>query len=284
MVYDRKNHNYIEEKTNSTLSLLYNNVIGRFFLLLLTRRWVSNLGALYLKSPLSKRRIKKMLKKHEIDLNEYEECNYKSFNDFFMRRKKEILNNISKNNNLFLAPADSRLTVYRINEDTCLNIKNSKYTVAELLQDNALAHKYKDGYCFVYRLCVDDYHHYYYIDDAELIHAKRINGVLHTVQPIAFKKYKVFTENAREYNVLKTKNFGTIVQMEIGALMVGKICNDDVKKIKRGNEKGHFEFGGSTIVVLVQKDKVKVDEDILENSSKDIETKVSLFESVGRKM
>ena len=66
--------------------------------------------------------------------------------------------------------------------------------------------------------------------------------------------------------------------------MVGKICNDEVKKIKRGSEKGHFEFGGSTIVILVQKDKVKVDEDILENSAKDIETKVSLFESVGRKM
>lgn len=284
MIYDRKNHKYIDEQTNSTLSLLYNNVIGRFFLLLLTRRWVSSLGSLYLKSSLSKGRIKKMRRKHQIDLDEYEEDKYKSFNDFFMRRKKNPSKDLKKDNNLFLAPADSRLTVYEIDENTCLNIKNSKYTISELLRDDALAQQYKGGYCFVYRLCVDDYHHYYYIDDAELIDSKKIKGVLHTVQPIAFKKYKVFSENAREYNVLKTKNFGTIVQMEIGALMVGKICNDEVSKIKRGNEKGHFEFGGSTIVVLVQKDKVKVDDDILENSAKEIETKVSLFDSVGRKL
>ena len=67
-------------------------------------------------------------------------------------------------------------------------------------------------------------------------------------------------------------------------MLVGKICNNNVKKVNRGEEKGHFEFGGSTVVVLVEKDKVKVDDDILENSAKDIETKVSLFETVGRKM
>lgn len=284
MIYDRKNKNYIKEQTNSTLSLLYNNVIGRFFLLLLTRKWVSNLGALYLKSSLSKRRIKKMVYKHKINLDEYEKCDYKSFNEFFIRKRKNCLKKLSKDANLFLAPADSKLTVYKIDDNTCLNIKNSKYTISELLKDEELAKKYRGGYCFVYRLCVDDYHRYYYIDDAKVISSKKINGVLHTVQPIAFKKYKVFSENAREYIVLKTTNFGSIVQMEIGALLVGKICNNDVKKIKRGDEKGHFEFGGSTIVILVEKDKVEVDEDILDNSSKDIETKVSLFDSVGRKL
>jgi len=217
-------------------------------------------------------------------LNEYEECEYKSFNEFFMRKKKNVKNKLSNDNNLFLAPADSKLTVYKIGDDVCLNIKNSKYTISELLQDDKLAKKYKGGYCLVYRLCVDDYHHYYYIDDATVISSKKIKGILHTVQPIAFKKYKVFLENTREYNVLKTANFGTIVQMEVGALLVGKICNENIKKIKRGDEKGHFEFGGSTIIILVEKNKIKVDDDILENSSKEIETKISLFDSVGRKM
>lgn len=284
MIYDRKNHKYIDEQTNSTLSLLYNNMIGRFFLFFATRRCVSKLGSLYLRSCLSKGRIKKMINKYQIDLSEYEDYKYKSFNEFFMRKKKNSLKNLKKDNMLFMSPADSRLLVYEIDDNTCLNIKNSKYTVAELLKDDDLAQQYKGGYCFVYRLCVNDYHHYHYIDDAEIISKKKIDGVLHTVQPIAFKKYKVFSENAREYNVLKTKNFGTIVQMEIGALMVGKICNDEIDKIKRGNEKGHFEFGGSTIVILTKKGKVKVDDDILENSKKDIETKVSLFESVGRKL
>lgn len=284
MIFDRKTKKYIKEQTNSALSFLYNNMIGRFFLFILTRRWVSKLGAIYLNSPLSKGRIKKMIKKHDIDLSEYEKCDYKSFNEFFMRKKKNPLKGINKNENILLAPADSRLTVYEIDDETCLNIKNSKYTIEELLQDSSLAQKYKGGYCLVYRLCVNDYHHYYYVDDAKVIDNKKINGVLHTVQPISFKKYKVFVENAREYNVLETKNFGTVVQMEVGALMVGKICNNDLKTVKRGEEKGHFEFGGSTVVILIEKDKVKIDDDILEHSSKDIETKVSLFDSVGRKM
>lgn len=284
MIYDRKSKKYINEKTNSALSFLYNNLIGRFFLFILTRRWVSKLGAIYLRSPLSKGRIKKMIKKHKIDLSDYEISKYKSFNEFFMRRKKTPLKGINKNENILLAPADSRLTVHKIDDETCLNIKNSKYTVEELLQDSSLAQKYQGGYCLVYRLCVDDYHHYYYIDDAKVISKKKINGVLHTVQPIAFKKHKVFVENAREYNVLESKNFGTIIQMEVGALLVGKICNEDLTKVKRGDEKGHFEFGGSTVVLMIEKDKVVIDKDILENSAKDIETKVSLFDSVGRKM
>lgn len=284
MIYDRKNQKYVDEQTNSALSLLYNNVIGRFFLLILTRKWVSNLGALYLKSPLSKRRIKRMLKKKKINLNEYQEKEYRSFNDFFMRKKKEPLKDMDNNHEYFLSPADARLTVYKIDDNTCLNIKNSKYTVEELLQDKALATNYQGGYCLVYRLCVEDYHHYHYIDDCKLRLQKKIPGLLHTVQPISFKKYKVFSENAREYNVLETTNFGTIVQMEIGALLVGKICNDDILDISRGSEKGHFEFGGSTIVILVEKDKVVIDEDIMENSLKEIETKISLLEKVGRKM
>lgn len=284
MIFDRKKKEYITEQTNSALSFLYNNLIGRFFLFILTRRWVSKLGAMYLKSPLSKGRIKKMIKKHNIDLSDYEISKYKSFNEFFMRRKKNPLKKISKDENILLAPADSRLTVYKIDDETCLNIKNSKYTIEELLQDSSLAKKYQGGYCLVYRLCVDDYHHYYYIDDAEVISIKKINGILHTVQPIAFKKHKVFVENVREYNVLETKNFGTVIQMEVGALLVGKICNKELTNIKRGDEKGHFEFGGSTIVLLFEKDKIEIDDDILEYSSKDIEVKVSLFDSVGRKM
>ncbi len=284
MIYDRNNRKYIEEQTNSALSLLYNNVIGRIFLLLLTRRWMSNIGSLYLKSSLSKHRIMRMIKTYKIDLNEYEKKEYQSFNQFFMRKKKNPQKMLTKTQKAFVAPAESLLTVYRIDDDTCLNIKNSKYTIEELLRDKKLATKYKGGYCFIYRLCVNNYHYYYYVDNADVISTKKIDGVLHTVQPIAFKKYKVFSENSREYSILKTDNFGTIVQMEIGAMLVGKICNNNVKKVKRGEEKGHFEFGGSTVVVLVEKDKVKVDDDILENSAKDIETKVSLFETVGRKM
>lgn len=284
MIYNRKDGTYYKEEESNALLFFYKNFLGRCILKIMTRRFISILGGIYMDSRFSRMRIPKFIKKNNIDMNEYEEKKYTSFNDFFTRKIKPEKRLISTNKDFFLAPADSKLTVYSIDSDTCFWVKNSCYTIEELLQDKDLAKKYDGGYCFIYRLGVTDYHRYSYIDDGSMISHKKIKGVFHTVQPIAFKKYKVFSENTREYQVLKTDNFKTIVQMEVGALMVGKICNHDIQKFSRGEEKGYFCFGGSTIIVLTQKGIVKPDEDILENSSKNIETKVQLFESVGRRL
>jgi phosphatidylserine decarboxylase len=72
--------------------------------------------------------------------------------------------------------------------------------------------------------------------------------------------------------------------MEVGALCVGKIKNYISKKTIRGQEKGHFEFGGSTIIIFIKKDIVKVDQDIIENSSAGIETRVKQGERIGIKI
>ena len=70
--------------------------------------------------------------------------------------------------------------------------------------------------------------------------------------------------------------------MEVGALLVGKIENRTVSgTVRRGQEKGNFAFGGSTVILLTQEGKVRPDKDILENSGKGIETKVKLGERVG---
>ena len=79
----------------------------------------------------------------------------------------------------------------------------------------------------------------------------------------------------------KSKNFSDMVFIEVGALLVGKINNHDVCKFKKGDEKGYFSLGGSTIVIFVQKDILKVDEDIIRNSVNGIETKVKYGEKIG---
>lgn len=78
----------------------------------------------------------------------------------------------------------------------------------------------------------------------------RISGILHTVNPIAVESVPVYHENTREYCLLKTERFGTLIQMEVGAMMVGRICNyHGPRYVKKGSEKGRFEFGGSTILL-----------------------------------
>jgi len=188
-------------------------------------------------------------------------------------------------NNEFPSPCDGKVSAYKINENSTFEVKGFKYTVETLLNNKELADKYKDGYCVVIRLSVEDYHRYFYIDDCSKSDNVFIKGKLHTVQPYALSKTKVFSENCREYTILQTKNFGDIIQVEVGAMMVGRIVNNHGEgNYSRGEEKGKFEFGGSTIVLLVEKDKVEFDEEFFTNTKNDDETYVLCGERIGYKI
>lgn len=274
--YNLSNKKYIKEEDKSkSLSFLYNNLIGRILLKVATSKIISRIYALYMNSKLSTLKIKKFIKKNNIDISEYKEKKYKSFNEFFMREIKEDKRKI---NNGLIAIADSKLSVYKIDENLKLNIKNSIYTVDELIGEDAS--NYKDGYALIYRLCVDDYHHYIFPDDGKIVKTKKIKGILHTVRPIALKKYKVFSENSREVTILDTKNYGRVAYIEVGAMMIGKIVNNDLKTFKKGEDKGHFEFGGSTVILLYQKNKININKVIEDNSKNDIETIVKMGENI----
>ena len=283
-IYDRSINKLYEENIPKSLSFFYNNFIGRIILKILITKPISRLAGIYMDSKLSKLKIRKFIKKNNIDMSEYQKENYMSFNDFFIRTIKVSKRKKDKNKFNFISPADSRLSVYKIDKNTKFKIKNSIYTVSELIKDKELAKEYKNGYCLVFRLSVDDYHHYSFTDDGILISQKEINGVLHTVNPIASKKYKVYSENNRVVSVLSTRNFGKIVYVEVGALMVGKIKNKIVNKFKKCDEKGYFCFGGSTVVILVKQNIIELDEDILKYSKKDIEVKVKMYEKIGKKV
>ena len=272
MYYNLKEDKYIDIKKSKSLDFLYNTLFGRIILKIATRKFVANLYAKYMNSGLYKHKIKIFIKKNNIDMTEYEKEEYNSFNDFFIRNIKKDKRKIEDG---LVAICDSKLTVYKIDKDSKFEIKNSIYTIEELIGDKK---KYK--YALVFRLCVDDYHHYIYPDKGKVLSTKHINGILHTVQPIAFKKYKVFKENDREVTYLDCNKLGDVCFVEVGAMMVGKIVNEKKTNFNKGDEKGHFEFGGSTVVMLLNKD-VKINKKIIENSKKDIETIVKMGEQIG---
>lgn len=267
---------------DKVLKVLYNTMPGRFVLKALVNPVVSKLGGLVLDSSISRMFISSFVRHNNINMTEYEPKVYKSYNDFFTR--KIVANNrpISYSENDFIAPCDSKLTVYDISKTNSVVIKNTKYSLADLFKSEKLAAKYKDGIMLVFRLCVDDYHHYCYVDDGYKSDNRIIPGVLHTVNPIANDVYPIYKENQREYCLLKSFNFGTIAMMEVGALMVGKIKNlHGERYVCKGQEKGYFEFGGSTVVLCLQRDKVKIADDILTNSAEGIETIVKMGEVIG---
>lgn len=282
-IVNREENKKYTEKSPISATVLYKTLLGGVVLAFATRKTVSKASSLYMNSKASTKRIDKFIKKNNINMSDYPKRDYLSFNDFFTRKIKPGKRKFSTNPNDLSSVADSKLLVYSVNEKTEMLIKGKKYTLRDLLRDKKLAQEYKGGTCLVFRLTVDDYHRYSFVDDGTLIRTKKINGILHTVGPVAFKRYKVFKENQREYSVLNTKNFGDVIQMEIGALMVGKIVNHDIKSFKKGDEKGYFLFGGSTVVLIFKKNVVEIDSDIMVNSNLGIETKVKLGEVIGKR-
>lgn len=268
-----------------SVKFLYDTRIGGALLKLITCRFISKAAGKFLDSRLSRPLIKRYIKKNGVDMSQYLQENYRCFNDFFTRRVRPELRPFAVNPYDFPSPCDGKLSVYKITDGCKFTVKGFTYTAESLLQNAELAMKYEGGVCAVFRLAVDDFHRYCYIDDGEKGGNVFIKGRLHTVQPAALEKRRVFSENCREYTVLHTKNFGDVTQVEVGALMVGRIVNyDGAGNFNRGDEKGKFEFGGSTIILLIEKDRVILDDEFFINTQKDCETVVKSGERIGEKM
>ena len=268
-----------------SLNFLYKTIPGRFFLKPLASRPLSKLSGAFLDSPLSAFLIKSFAKKNNINLDDYEIDGIKTFNQFFRRKIKEGKRPFDMEPTHLCAPCDGLLSVWNITEDTVLPVKQSQYTVSSLLRDKELAAEYKDGLCLVFRLCVDNYHRYSYADSGKKGPNIFIPGVLHTVRPIALESRPVFVENCREYTTIESPVFGKLVQMEVGAMLVGRIVNlEGEGNAERGKEKGFFEYGGSTIILLVKKDMVKLYQDILDKSQAGIESPVKMGQTIGSKI
>ena len=264
------------------LAALYGSAPGRMLLKPLTAPWLSKLAGSFLSTGASKVFIKPFIKSNHIDMSQFEPVEYESYNDFFSRRIRPEARPIDMDPRHLISPADSKLTALPITETGCFTLKRTEYTVGSLLKDPTLAAEYMGGLCLIFRLTVDDYHRYCYAFSGEKGENIRIPGKLHTVNPIANDFFPIYKENAREYTILHTRAFGDVIAMEVGALLVGKIVNHHgPSSIRRGQEKGYFQFGGSTVVLLLKKDAALLDEDILENSRNGIETVVKFGERIG---
>ena len=257
------------------LSFLYTNIFGRMLLKPLIQPQVSKLAGRYLSSAHSKWLISKFIERNEINMDIYEECDYSSFNDFFTRKIKPDCRPVPEDLDVLISPCDSLATVYPIQENTTFSIKNTEYTLRSLLRSPRLAKRFRGGYAYILRLTVEDYHRYLYSVSGKQSKNYHIDGTFHTVNPIANDYLPIYKENTREYTVIHSKEFGDVLQMEVGALLVGKISNHKQSTVvTRGEEKGFFEYGGSTIVVLTQKGRVTPRSDLLTNSKNGYETKV----------
>lgn len=269
---------------DKSVEFLCTTKIGRALLHFILLIKIPKLMGWYLRSPLSHFMISGFIKKNEINMDDFSGQKYVSFNDFFTR-KKEVSFDIEKKH--LISPCDSLLSVYNITENSTFHIKGFDYSLQDFFEaekddEIELIEKFKDGMCLVFRLCATDYHRYCYIDDGYQTDNHYIEGSLYSVQPAACENFRVYTKNRRSWTLLKTENFGTVAQVEIGAFSVGGIKNLHANyQFKKGEEKGYFDLHGSTIVLLFQKNKIELLPEIMESVKNNKEHRVRAGAFIG---
>lgn len=265
------------------LKLLYGNPVGRASLKLLTQPIVSYLAGAALDHPLSTAAIPPFVLKKHIKMDDFAEETYRSFNAFFTRPIKPAARPIDRDPEALISPCDAKLFVVPVTEEARFTVKGAEYSTAAFLGCRKLAAAYAGGQCLIFRLTPDDYHRYCYPDSCEVGKTRCIKGILHTVNPVSAEHVKVYHTNTRTVTMLHTEHFGRVLQIEVGAMFVGRIVNHPHgKHMERGIEKGYFEFGGSTVVLMLEAGKAEIDPQILRNSENGAETIVRYGSRIGK--
>lgn len=290
--YNRKTKTYEIEKVSGEklLNWLYDSKNTNFLNIVAKKKFFSYIYGKYCDTNLSTSKIKSFVENFNININESLKSidKFTSFNDFFTRKLKSDSRTICGNENILISPADSRVLAFEnIDINKIVQIKGSNYSFKELLNSDKLCEKYKDGNCIIFRLCPTDYHRFHFVDGGVCTETNKINGYYYSVNPIALKKIPgLFCKNKREWSILKSNNFKDILYMEVGATCVGTIVQTYTpnEEVSKGQEKGYFKFGGSTVILFFEKNTISFDKDILKQSELGYETKVLIGEKIGEKI
>jgi len=244
---------------------------------------ISILYGFFQKTKSSAKKVAPFIKEYEIDSSEFVEKKFSSFNDFFIRKLKGETRPIDCDPETFVMPADGRYLVYPKFNDFV--VKGKEFSIRQFLDSSELASRYADGSMAIIRLCPIDYHRFHFPCDGRASKARLINGFLYSVNPIALaKRISILSENKRMITEIQTERSGTVLYIEIGATSVGSIHQTYTPEsnISKGQEKGYFEFGGSCIVLLFEKNRIAFDNDLITNTQNGLETRANFGQSLAR--
>ena len=266
---------------------LYYNPIGEATLWTLAKRkLVSSFYGNLMDRTSSAKKIQPFIEDFNIDMGIAQNQHFNNFNDFFTRKLRKEARPIDTGARIVVSPADGKILAYADISNSWFFIKGYRFDVYSFLNNPALAKKYRDGSLLIIRLAPMDYHRFHFPVSGNISLSKKIDGDYYSVNPFALrKKAEIFCLNKREYSIIRNPLFGEVIMCEVGATMVGSIVQTfQGNKVNKGEEKGYFKFGGSTVVLLFEKDKIHIDTDLLINTSKGYETSVKMGERIGEKM
>jgi phosphatidylserine decarboxylase len=235
-------------------------------------------------TPWSARKIEPFVRKHRIDMSEFEPGPFRNYADFFDRRFLPGKRSFPTNPSEMGAFAEGRYFGWeRLDPEMTFQVKGSALKPLALLGDEDRVGHFEGGPVILARLSPVDYHHLHFPDDGRIVDEGHLGHRLWTVNPTALRNQPdILFRNERHIQLLKTEHFGMLGFVEIGALSVGRIVQVHGKDLPfyRGKEKSVFKFGGSAVALFGQKGAWRPAADILEHTSEGIETYLRLGEVI----
>jgi phosphatidylserine decarboxylase len=272
---------------------LYTTGLGKLLQRLLSTAPISMIYGIFQDMYASHKKIIPFVKEFNLDLGDFlpEEGRssndpYSSFNNFFIRRFKAGKRRFVTDKNTMPAFCEARYFGYaKTGPEVKVPVKGKFLDAKSLLAHDNWNQIFDQGPLLLARLCPVDYHRYHFPLDGKIIESYALHGKYHSVNPVALKERPdIFATNERHVTILETKEFGKLAFIEVGAMCVGKIIQSyKGVSFKRGEEKGYFLFGGSTVIVIGEKGKWSPDQDILDHTDKGTETYLQLGESAAKR-
>lgn len=278
------------------IRFLYHSEMGKKIGGVFTNKFFSKAYGAFQDLPSSHRKVKPFIQKFHIPIEDYEPGSrpshdvtdsYRSFNEFFIRKFKRGKRSFVTEPNRMPAFAEARYVGFdAVDGKTRYPVKGSYLLAKDLIGNDQIAKIFEGGPLIIARLCPVDYHRYHYPDSGKVLEHYPVHGAFDSVNPFALQyKPQIFIKNERYVSILQTENFGRLAYIEVGATCVGKIVQTHRwnKPFLRGEEKGYFLFGGSTVILVGEKGSWKPSTDITSNTLNGIETYLHLGQEVAVK-
>lgn len=249
--------------------------------------WISKCYGYLMDRPSSKKKILPFIEEFGLDTNEFEKSpdDFSSFNDFFYRKLKPSARPIDANPSHAVFPADGRHFGFQdVSSINGVFVKGQQFDLPTLVGSPKLAEEYAGGSLVLSRLCPTDYHRFHFPIEGTPGSTIMINGPLHSVNPLALRRnIRILFENRRTLTTIDSEAFGPVLMIEVGAMCVGSIIQTFTanRPVAKGDEKGFFRFGGSSTILLFKKDRIKLADDLVEQSLQNRELYAKIGDFMG---
>ena len=287
---DRYRRERLEEKVYGErwLRWTYETAPGAFLLESAVKRAVfSRFYGWWMSRPASRAKIRPFVSDYGLDESEFAEPveAFPDFNAFFSRKLKPEARPLAGGDEVAVFPADGRHLVFPdLQKVDRVYAKGQSFSLTDLLGDDSLAERYSGGSLTISRLCPVDYHRFHFPCAGNAGEAKEIPGHLYSVNPYALRRrLSCLWRNRRFVTRLDSEHFGPVLYLEIGATCVGSVVQTypGGGAILRGQEKGCFRFGGSCIILLFRRGRIRFDDDLTGNSAEGLETYARMGDRLG---